>query len=194
MITKWNDGMKNNRNEQPMYSPKKRNYKPAITIVSFILIGAIALLSRMPGDEKFDAFDVTILPLINAILNSFTFLFLVGALIAIIKGNVNVHRRFIYAAFITTFLFLITYVTFHYLSPATPYGGEGFLAGLYYFVLITHIVLAAAIVPLALTSVTRAWNQEYGRHKKIARWTMPIWLYVSFTGVLVYIMISPYYL
>src|SRR5699024_549128 len=86
-----------------------------------------------------------------------------------------------------------TYVTFHYLSPATPYGGEGFLAGLYYFVLITHIVLAAAIVPLALTSVTRAWNQEYGRHKKIARWTMPIWLYVSFTGVLVYIMISPYY-
>ncbi len=67
------------------------------------------------------------------------------------------------------------------------------MAGFYYFVLITHIILAAAIVPLALTTVARAWNMENERHKKIARWTMPIWLYVSFTGVLVYILISPYY-
>lgn len=170
---------------------KKRNYRPLIITLSVVLIGAIAVLSGLPGVEDFTAFDITILPLMNAIFNSFTFIFLLSALIAIIKGNVKVHSRFIYAAFSTTFLFLLTYVTFHFLSPSTPYGGS--MAGFYYFVLITHIVLAAVIVPLALTSVTRAWNMENERHKKIARWTMPIWLYVSFTGVLVYILIRPYY-
>lgn len=184
--------MMNNSNNT-VIGHEKRNYRPAIVTISIILIGAIGVLSGMQGVEDFDAFDVTILPLINAILNSFTFLFLVGALIAILKRNVKIHRRFIYAAFATTSLFLVTYVAFHYLSPSTPYGGEGFMAGFYYFILITHILLAAAIVPLALTSVARAWNMENERHKKIARWTMPIWLYVSLTGVLVYILISPYY-
>jgi putative membrane protein len=182
-----------NNNVKSEETFKKRNYKPLIIALSVILIGAIGVLSGMQGVEDFDAFDVTILPLMNAILNSFTFVFLVGALIAILKRNITVHRRFIYAAFVTTFLFLITYVSYHYLAPSTPYGGEGFMAGFYYFILITHIILAAAIVPLALTSVARAWNMENERHKKIARWTMPIWLYVSFTGVLVYILISPYY-
>lgn len=182
-----------NHNSHGVGALIKRNYRPAIIIISVVLIGAIGVLAGMPGVENFDAFDVTILPLMNAILNSFTFLFLLCAMIAILRGNVNVHRRFIYAAFVTTFFFLITYVTFHFLSPSTPYGGSGLLAGIYYFVLITHITLAAAIVPLALTSVARAWNMENERHKKIARWTMPIWLYVSFTGVLVYILISPYY-
>jgi len=172
---------------------KKRNYKPAIIILSTVLIGAIGVLAGLPGVEDFDAFDTTILPMMNAIFNVFTFSFLVGALIAIKKRNIKVHRRFIYAAFVTTFLFLITYVSFHFLASSTPYGGEGFMAAFYYFILITHIILAAAIVPLALTSVARAWNMEHERHKKIVRWTMPIWLYVSFTGVLVYILIRPYY-
>lgn len=172
---------------------KKRNYKPAIIIISIVLIGAIGVLAGLPGVENFDAFDVTILPLMNAIFNTFTFLFLVCALIAILKRNVKVHRRFIYAAFVTTTFFLVTYVGHHFLSDSTAYGGSGFGMYFYYFILITHIVLAAAIVPLALTSVARAWNMENERHKRIARWTMPIWLYVSFTGVLVYILISPYY-
>lgn len=172
---------------------QKRNYKPTIIILSIVLIGAIGVLAGMPGFEDFDAFDVTILPLMNAIFNSFTFVFLITALIAILKKNVTMHRRFIYAALGSTSLFLVSYVTFHFLSPSTPFGGEGFIAGFYYFILITHIVLAAAIVPLVLTSVARAWNMENERHRKIARWTMPLWLYVSLTGVLVYILISPYY-
>lgn len=172
---------------------KKRNYRPAIIIISILIIGTVGVLADLPGVEDFDAFDVTILPLMNAIFNTFTFLFLLSAFIAIKKRKITLHRRFIYAAFITTSLFLITYVIFHYLSPSTPYGGEGIMALIYYFLLITHIVLAAAIVPLALTSVTRAWNQENESHRKIARWTMPIWLYVSLSGVLVYILISPYY-
>ncbi|PIC64304.1 hypothetical protein CSV79_07485 [Sporosarcina sp. P13] len=172
---------------------KKRNYRPAIIIISIILIGAIGVLSGLPGVEDFTAFDITILPLLNAIFNSFTFIFLVSALVAILKKNVKVHQRFIYAAFCTTALFLVSYVMYHYLAESTSFGGSGFMAGFYYFILFSHIVLAAAIVPLALTSVARAWNMENARHRKIARWTMPIWLYVSFTGVLVYILISPYY-
>ena len=172
---------------------KKRNYRPLVITLSIVLIGANGILAGLPGYEDFDAFDVTILPLMNAIFNSFTFIFLVIALIAILNKKVKIHLGFIYAAFTTTFLFLITYVTFHFLAPSTPFGGSGAMAIVYYFVLITHIVLAAAIVPLALTSITRAWNGEVERHRKIARITMPIWLYVSFTGVLVYILISPYY-
>ncbi|WP_088104973.1 DUF420 domain-containing protein [Halalkalibacter urbisdiaboli] len=174
-------------------SRKKRNYKPFIIIVTIVINGLVFILSGLPPVENFNAFDVKILPLLNAILNSFTFLFLLAALIAIVNRKITMHRRFIYAAFTTTTLFLVTYVGHHFLSESTPYGGTGIMAGIYYFILITHIILAAIIVPLALTSVTRAWNMELERHRKIARWTMPIWLYVSLTGVLVYIMISPYY-
>lgn len=172
---------------------KKRNYKPIIIILTIVINGLVALLFGMPGVENFDLFDVTILPLLNAIFNSFTFIFLVCALVAIKKRNITVHKRFIYAAFITTALFLVTYVGYHFLAESTPYGGEGILKYIYFFVLLTHIVLAAVIVPLALTAVARAWNREHERHRKIVRWTMPLWLYVSFTGVLVYILISPYY-
>ncbi len=172
---------------------KKRNYKPMIIWLSVILIGAIALLSGRRGADEFTAFDITILPMMNAIFNSFTFVFLVAALVAILRKNVKVHQIFIYAAFVTTFFFLLSYVAYHYLAPSTSFGGTGLQAAFYYFILITHIILAAAIVPLALTTVTRAWNRENKLHKKIAHWTMPIWLYVSFTGVLVYILIRPYY-
>lgn len=171
----------------------RRNYKPAIIIITVALISAIVILLRLPGIKEFDAFDITILPMMNAIFNIFSFLFLIGALTAILKGNVKVHRRFIYAALVTTSLFLITYVVFHFIAASTSFGGEGFIALLYYFILITHIILAMTIIPLALTSVTSAWNREFERHKKISRWTMPIWLYVSFTGVIVYLLIRPYY-
>lgn len=172
---------------------KKRNYKPLIIILTIIINGLVALLFGLPGVENFDLFDVTILPLLNAIFNSFTFVFLLCALIAIKKGNTTIHKRFIYAAFITTAMFLVTYVGYHFLAESTSYGGDGLLKYVYFFVLITHIILAAVIVPFALTAVARAWNREHERHRKIVRWTMPMWLYVSFSGVLVYILISPYY-
>ncbi|KMK77087.1 DUF420 domain-containing protein [Alkalihalobacillus pseudalcaliphilus] len=172
---------------------KKRNYKPWIIAITIIVNGLVIILSGMPGYDNFDLFNVHILPMMNAIFNSFTFTFLLIAFIMILRKNVTWHRRFIYAAFGTTTLFLITYISYHFLSPSTPFGGDGIVAAIYYFVLITHIVLAAIIVPLVLITVTRAWNMENELHKKIARWTMPLWLYVSFTGVLVYLMISPYY-
>src|SRR5699024_8149445 len=108
-------------------------------------------------------------------------------------GNINAHRNFILAAFGATFLFLITYLTYHSLAGSTSYGGDGVLKYIYYIILISHIVLSTILLPLALFTLARGLNMQTEKHKKIARWTMPIWLYVSITGVLVYLLISPYY-
>lgn len=172
---------------------KERNYTPLIGLLSVVLVGVIAALFFIPAYEGEVHFDVTILPLLNAIFNSFTFITLLIALIAIKNKNIRMHRAFIGAAFTSTTFFLISYVAYHYLTESTKYGGEGALRSIYFFVLLTHILLAIAIVPLALISVVRGLQNQIEKHRKIARWTMPIWLYVSFTGVVVYLMISPYY-
>jgi putative membrane protein len=176
-------------------NPKQRNYNPLIWVLSIVIVGVIFATYFLPksSDGTILGIELTILPLLNAIFNTFTFIFLVVALIMIKQKNIKLHRRFVVAAFTTTFLFCITYLTYHSMAESTSYGGEGILMYIYYFVLITHIVLAAVIVPLALITLGRGLNMQVEKHRKIARWTMPLWLYVSFTGVLVYIMISPYY-
>ncbi|SDN35328.1 DUF420 domain-containing protein [Alkalicoccus daliensis] len=170
----------------------KHHIKTVIIITLTVNI-LIMILSFLPGYVGELPYWVTQLPLVNAILNSFTFFFLLSALLAIMKRNITLHKRFIYAAFTTTFFFLISYVTFHFMAESTPYGGDGFIAVFYYFILITHIILAVIIVPLALMSFFTGYKDMRPVHRKWVRWTMPLWLYVSFTGVLVYVMISPYY-
>lgn len=172
---------------------KERNYTPLIVLLSIAINVLVAVLFFLPKAEKFQHIDVTFLPLLNAVLNSFTFIFLCVALYMIKQKNIVLHRRFIFAAFATTALFLISYVTYHSLAPSTHYGGTGALRYIYFFILITHIVLAAVIVPLVLTTLARGLNMQVEKHRRIARWTMPLWLYVSVTGVIVYLMISPYY-
>lgn len=174
---------------------KQRNYSPFIwglSIVAVILILSINYIPRSTTDTIL-GIDLAILPLLNAILNGIAFLLLIGALVTIMKGNVKAHRNFIFAAFGATMLFLLTYVTYHTLAGSTSYGGDGFLKYVYYFVLISHIFLSTILLPLSLFTLTRGLNMQVEKHKRIARWTMPIWLYTSFTGVLVYILISPYY-
>lgn len=174
---------------------KQRNYSPfiwGVSIVAIILILAINYIPRNTIDTIF-GIDLTILPLINAILNGIAFLLLIGALVTIRKGNIKAHRNFIFAAFGATLLFLITYVTYHSLAGSTSFGGEGAIKYFYYFILITHIFLSAILLPLALFTLTRGLNMQVEKHKRIARWTMPIWLYTSFTGVLVYLLIRPFY-
>lgn len=171
----------------------RRNYRPAIIILTIVLIAAITLLLNLPGIKTVNVSDVMILPKLNAIFNACTLVFLIGALIAILKGNVKVHKRFIYAALVATVLFLVTYVVFHSIVSATPYGGEGLMKVIYYVILVSHIMLAMAVIPLVLTSITSTWNRDFVRHKKISRWTMPIWMYVSFTGIVVYFLVRPYY-
>jgi putative membrane protein len=176
-----------------MAETKQRNYTPLIIGLSIAINVLVAVLFFLPEYEGEITFDVTLLPRLNAIFNSFTFVFLLAALYFIKQKNIKLHKCFIFAAFTTTTLFLLSYVTYHYLTESTSYGGEGPLKYIYFFILITHILLAIAIVPLALITVTRGLNMQVERHRKIARWTMPIWLYVSITGVFVYLLISPYY-
>lgn len=176
-----------------MKETKQRHYTPLVVTLTIAVNALIVVLFFMPKLGDFDHLDLTFLPLMNAIFNSFTFVFLLGALFAILKKNIRLHRGLIIAAFTSTAFFLVTYVTYHALAESTPYGGEGVLRSIYFFILLTHIVLAAAIVPLALVTAARGLNMNVEKHRKIARWTMPIWLYVSLTGVLVYVLISPYY-
>jgi len=109
------------------------------------------------------------------------------------RKNIKMHRTFIWAAFVTTALFLVTYVVYHYLTEPTAYGGSEVMRYIYLFVLATHIILAIVNVPLALISVTLGLGGRIKQHRRIGKWTMPIWLYVSFTGIVVYLLISPYY-
>ncbi|GAB2699805.1 DUF420 domain-containing protein [Paenibacillus thermoaerophilus] len=170
-----------------------RNYTPLILAFSAVLVGIIALLFFLPGYEGELGFDVTIFPLLNAIFNLFTFTFLVIALIAIKKKKIALHRNFILMAFVTTSLFLVSYVIYHFLTEPTKFGGGDVLKYTYFFFLITHITLAIVNVPFALISLTSGFGNRIAQHRKIAKWTMPIWLYVSSTGVIVYLLISPYY-
>ncbi|MBA2175991.1 DUF420 domain-containing protein [Halobacillus locisalis] len=176
-----------------MTTKKEFNYVPWVVGLSIAINAIVVALLFIPKLEPQTGFDVTILPLLNAVLNSFTFVFLLAALYMILKKNVLWHKRFIFAAFTTTALFLVSYLTYHSMASSTSYGGEGIMQTIYYFILITHIVLAALIVPLALLTLARGLTMKVEKHRKIARWTMPLWLYVSLTGVLVYLMISPYY-
>lgn len=170
-----------------------RNYRPLVILLSAVIYAIIFVLYVMPKPQNIAHENLKMLPMLNAIFNSFTFLFLLMALVYIRRKNVAMHRRFVWAAFVTTTLFLLTYTVYHSLAPSTPYGGEGLLRHIYYFILITHIVLAAVIVPLALVTLFRGVAMDVERHRKLARWTMPLWLYVSLSGVLVYVFISPYY-
>ncbi|MBB3113250.1 putative membrane protein [Paenibacillus phyllosphaerae] len=184
--------MTSNRNAAAP-ADKPRNYTTLIVTLSIAINVLVAVLFFLPGYDGEVGFNIYLLPMLNAIFNSFTFVFLLAALYFIMKKNITLHKRFIFAAFTSTTLFLISYVTYHGLSESTSYGGTGILRGIYFFILITHILLAIVIVPLALISTARGLNMQVERHKKIVRWTMPLWLYVSLTGVIVYLMISPYY-
>lgn len=174
-----------------MTSKKELNLLPFIILVSILIPGAVAFLYFAP---KFDlGFNIGFLPKLNAIINGTTSLVLVLGFIAIRNKNIILHRRLMTTALLLSVIFLLSYVTYHSASDSTKYGGEGILKSIYYFILLSHILLAIVIVPLVLISFVRALSQKYDKHRKIARYTLPLWLYVTVTGVIVYLMISPYY-
>lgn len=170
-----------------------KNYKPLIWALTLGINGLIIFAFFLPDKENFKAYSLSFLPLLNAVMNGATFIFLLLALDAIRKKNIKRHRNFIFSAFLCTSIFLLSYLLYHFTTPSTKFGGEGIIKYIYYFILITHIPLAIITVPLALVSIGRGLNMEVTLHKKITRWTMPVWLYVSSTGVIVYLLISPYY-
>lgn len=129
------------------------------------------------------------LPAVNATLNSASALLLAAGYFFIRRGKIAAHRRCMVAALFTSALFLTSYLIYHYNVGSVPFTGRGWIRGVYFSILITHTILAAVIVPLALITVTRALKANFPRHKAIARWTLPLWFYVSVTGVIVYWML-----
>jgi len=168
-------------------------YLRSIVIVSVLIPVVIALLLFKPEPIQFAGFDVAILAKVNACINGTVAVLLVIGFLLIKNGKIALHKTCMLTALALSIVFLLSYVTYHANTQPTPYGGEGIVRIIYYFVLISHIILATAVIPLALISVFRGLSSQFDKHKKIVKWTLPIWLYVSITGVLVYLMISPYY-
>ena len=168
---------------------QEKRYKKVIIILSIAIPLAVAALFGI----KLDVEPLSFLPPIYATINGVTAVLLIFAVIAIKKGNKVLHERLNTTAIICSALFLVMYVAYHMTSNSTPFGSEGAIKYVYYFILITHILLSIVVIPFVLITFMRAKLGKFPEHKKIAKITFPLWLYVAVTGVVVYLMISPYY-
>jgi putative membrane protein len=160
-----------------------------IGLVSAAVVGAVAVLLLGQPPRPDGGMDVAALPAVNAVLNGTSAVLLVLGYAFIRQRRVTAHLTCMLTAFGVSTLFLISYVIYHYNAGSRPFGGQGWIRPLYFTLLLTHIMLAVAIVPLALTTIYRALTAQLHRHRRLARWTLPIWLYVSVTGVLIYWML-----
>lgn len=157
----------------------------AIPIAVAILIG---IQTRIPlGDWT------KVLPHVIGFLNTTTALTLLVGFFAVKNKNIDLHRKSMGFAFVQGGIFLVLYILYHISNPSTPFGGQGIIRPVYYFLLISHIVLSIGVVRLVLLAIYHALTGDIQKHKAIVKWAFPIWLYVSVTGVIVYVLISPYY-
>lgn len=191
---------------QPLLKKDDKRAKIFIWIVSLIVFTVITILAKVKLDVSL-GFDPHAFAAANAILNSCVALLLILGLVAVKRKNYSLHRNLMFAAIILSLLFLLSYICHHLFTGDTKYGDldnngmvsedEKSLAGpvrmFYYFILLTHIPLAGIILPFILFTAYRSLTGEYAKHKRLARITWPVWLYVAITGVIVYLMISPYY-
>src|SRR5690606_312061 len=164
-------------------------FRKIIIILSVILPVAVAALFGI----RIDGVDTSFLPPIYASINGLTAILLIIAVVAIKNGNRKLHEGLVKTAMACSIAFLLMYVTYHMTSDSTEYGSYGFDKYIYYFILITHICLSVVVIPFVLFTYMRAWLGKFEEHKKLARIAFPLWLYVAITGVVVYVMISPYY-
>lgn len=169
-------------------------YNKLIIALSIIIPLAVAVLFGVNLRKLgYDVEPLNFLPPIYATINGFTAVLLITAVLAIKNGNRKLHELLMKLAIACSVAFLVMYVAYHMTANSTKFGGEGIIKFFYFFILITHIVLSIVIIPLVLITYVKALAQRFDKHKKIAKITFPIWLYVAITGVLVYLMISPYY-
>ena len=175
-------------------SIQKNDKRASLLIILFsvIVFVAVVFLSRFKLDVELP-FNVHLFAKINAIINSLVSVLLIVGLVAVKNANYKFHRNVMMTAMVLSLLFLVSYICHHLFSESTSYGGGGAVKTIYYFILITHIILAAVILPFILYTSYRALVAEWPTHRKLAKITWPIWFYVSVTGVVVYLMISPYY-
>ncbi len=168
----------------------ERKFNRGITVVSILIPLAVAVLFavRIPDVEP-----LSFLPPIYASINGLTAILLVLAVWAIKNKKQRLHQKLMTGCIVLSVLFLLMYVAYHMTSDPTPYGGRGGLRYVYYFILLTHIMFSIAIIPMVLKTYARAYLGKFQSHRKLARITFPLWLYVAITGVIVYLMIAPYY-
>lgn len=165
-----------------------------LNVVAYIVSAVVLLLVGAMRRYKIDlGVDFSFLPPIHASLNALAAVILLFAFYFIKNKQIENHRRAIYAAMVCSALFLISYVLYHFTTPETRYGGQGLMRTFYFFLLITHVILAAVILPFILLTFNRAFTNQFERHKKMARWVFPLWLYVTVTGPICYLMLRPYY-
>ncbi|WP_163408769.1 DUF420 domain-containing protein [Flavobacterium ajazii] len=172
----------------------EKKYNKFIIAVSIVIPVVVAILFGVKlKDFGYNVEPLSFLPPIYATINGITAVVLVLAVIAIKKGNQKAHERLMTTAIALSVAFLVMYVAYHMTADSTKFGGEGVVKLIYFFILITHILLSIAIIPLVLITYVRALAKRFDKHRKIAKITFPLWLYVAVTGVVVYLMISPYY-
>lgn len=164
-------------------------YRKLIVVLSVIIPLVVAVLFRV----RIPGYDFSFLPPIYATINGLTAILLLVSYAAIRQGNKGLHEALNKTCIGLSGAFLVMYVLYHMTSEPTPYGGEGWLRPVYYAILVSHIVLSVAVVPLILFTFSRALAGNFERHRRLAKFAFPVWLYVAVTGVLVYLMISPYY-
>ncbi len=169
LFTKW-------EYDQLVFDMRIPNYDPVI------------LMDNLPTAKP-----LTFLPPIYATINGLTAVLLVIAVYYIKNGKRKIHENLIKVCIALSLSFLVMYIAYHITTDPTPFGGSGLVSYIYFFILITHILLSIVVIPMVLVSYSRAFQSKFSSHKKIAKVTFPVWLYVAVTGVIVYLMISPYY-
>jgi putative membrane protein len=169
-------------------------YNKYITAVSILIPVVVAILFNVKlKDFGIQVAPLSFLPPIYAGINAVTALALIAGVFAIKNGKRKLHEQMMTTAIALSLGFLVMYVAYHMTADSTKFGGEGVIKYVYYFILISHILLSIAVIPLVLISYVRALSEKFDSHKRIAKITFPIWLYVAVTGVIVYVMIAPYY-
>lgn len=171
-------------------SLREKKFNKWITVISIAIPLVVALLF---GYKIPNAKPLSFLPPIYATINGITAILLVVAVVAIKNGRESLHQKLMTTNIVLSALFLVMYVAYHMTSETTIYGGEGFWKYVYYFILMTHIVLSISVIPLVLITYSKVYLDDFESHRIWAKYTFPIWLYVAVTGVVVYLMISPYY-
>ncbi len=172
-----------------MSQEQKQPYRNLIIALSITIPVVVATLFKV----KIPGYDFSFLPPIYASINGLTAVFLIVAVVAIKSGKKHMHEFLMKLCIGLSASFLVMYVLYHMTSEPTPYGGEGVSRYIYFIILISHIVLSVAVIPMVLFTFARALYGNFERHKALAKYTFPLWLYVAVTGVVVYLMISPYY-
>jgi putative membrane protein len=181
----------NNLDEK--YSVEKK-FNALIITLSIAVPVLVAILFKVKlKDYGIDVEPLTFLPPIYAFINGITAMLLILGVYAIKNGNKKMHQNLMQSAIACSVVFLVMYVAYHMTTDSTPFGGVGAIRYVYFFILISHILLSIAVIPLVLITYVKALAERFDKHKKIARITFPIWLYVAITGVIVYLMIAPYY-